>query len=334
MPTPRPTVHVTRRLPAAVERQVAERFDARLDPDDRPLGPAGLAAALCDADALLCTVTDRIGADVLDAAAAEAARRGAPGIRARLLANFGVGVNHIDLAAARAHGIVVTNTPGVLTEDTADVALALMLMAARRLGEGERELRAGRWTGWRPTHLVGTSLHGKTLGVVGFGRIGQATARRARFGLGMRVLYHTPSPRDEAAQSLGAERCATLEALLAASDVVSLHCPATPATRHLIDAAALARMKPGAILVNTARGDVVDEAALASALADGTLAAAGLDVYEQEPRVHPALLALENVVLLPHLGSATTETRRAMGERALANLAAFFDGREPPDRVA
>jgi lactate dehydrogenase-like 2-hydroxyacid dehydrogenase len=222
----------------------------------------------------------------------------------------------------------------VLTEDTADVALALMLMAARRLGEGERELRAGRWAGWRPTHLLGRSLHGRTLGVVGFGRIGQATARRARHGLGMRVLYLNPSPRDEDARALGAERCATLEALLAASDVVSLHCPATPETRHLIDAAALARMKRGAILVNTARGDVVDEGALAAALADGTIAAAGLDVYEGEPRVHPALLALENVVLLPHLGSATEETRRAMGERALANLEAFFDGRDPPDRVA
>ena len=335
MPSPqRPVVVVTRRLPASVEAQVAARFDARLDPDDRPLDAAGLAAALCDADALLCTVTDRLTAAVFEGAAAEAARRGLPRPRARLVANFGVGVNHVDLAAARAHGVAVTNTPGVLTEDTADVALALMLMAARRLGEGERELRAGRWAGWRPTHLLGTSLHGKTLGVVGFGRIGQATARRARLGLGMRVLYHNPSPRDEAAAALGAERCGTVEALLAASDVVSLHCPATPATRHLIDAAALARMKRGAILVNTARGDVVDEAALAAALADGTIAAAGLDVYEGEPRVHPALLPLENVVLLPHLGSATEETRRAMGERALANLAAFFDGREPRDRVA
>jgi lactate dehydrogenase-like 2-hydroxyacid dehydrogenase len=329
-PPPRPTVLVTRRLPAALEQRLAERFDLRLDPDDRPLGAEGLAAALCDADALLCTVTDRLTAAVFEAAAA----RGGRGLRARLLANFGVGVNHVDLAAARAHGVAVTNTPGVLTEDTADVALALMLMAARRLGEGERELRAGQWAGWRPTHLLGRSLHGKTLGVVGFGRIGQATARRARHGLGMRVLYHNPSPRDEAARELGAERCATLEALLAASDVVSLHCPATPATRHLIDAAALARMRPGAILVNTARGDVVDEGALAAALAEGRLAAAGLDVYEGEPRVHPALLALENVVLLPHLGSATEETRRAMGERALANLEAFFDGRDPPDRVA
>ena len=324
----RPVVIVTRRLPAPIEARLTARVDARLNADDRPPGAEELAAALRGADAVLCTVTDRFTAEVF----AAAARDGAP--RARLLANFGVGVNHVDLAAARAHGVAVTNTPGVLTEDTADVALALMLMAARRLGEGERELRAGRWGGWRPTHLLGTSLAGKTLGVVGFGRIGQATARRARLGLGMRVLYVNPSPRDAAAVALGVERCETLQGLLAASDVVSLHCPATPATRHLIDAAALARMKRTAVLVNTARGDVVDEAALAEALRDGTIAAAGLDVYEGEPRVHPALLALENVVLLPHLGSATVETRRAMGERALANLVAFFEGREPPDRVA
>ncbi|MGZ8471867.1 MAG: 2-hydroxyacid dehydrogenase [Gemmatirosa sp.] len=323
----RPIVAVTRRLPAPVEARLQARADARLNIDDRPLDADGLAEALATADAVLCTVTDRIDAAVF----AEAARRG---IRARLLANFGVGVNHIDLDAARAHGVVVTNTPGVLTDDTADVAVALMLMAARRLGEGEREVRAGRWTGWRPTHLLGTTLTGRSIGIVGFGRIGQAVARRAHHGFAMRVRYLNPSPRAAEAVAVDATRCDTLADLLAASDVVSLHCPATPATRHLIDAAALAHVRPGAILVNTARGDVVDEAALADALRDGRLAAAGLDVHEHEPWVAPALLALENVVPLPHLGSATSETRRAMGDRALDNLEAFLDGRELPDRVA
>ncbi len=326
-PAMRPTVAVTRRLPDPVEARLRAFADVRQDPDDRPLDADALADALATADVVLCTVTDRIDAAVF----ADAAQRG---LRARLLANFGVGVNHIDRDAARAHGVVVTNTPGVLTDDTADVAIALMLMAARRLGEGEREVRAGRWTGWRPTHLLGTTLTGKSLGIVGFGRIGQAVARRAHHGFGMRVRYLNPSSRDVEAAAVGATRCDTLPELLAASDVVSLHCPATPATRHLIDAAALAHARPGAILVNTARGDVVDETALADALRDGRLAAAGLDVHEHEPRVAPALLALENVVLLPHLGSATVETRRAMGDRALDNVEAFLAGREPPDRVA
>jgi lactate dehydrogenase-like 2-hydroxyacid dehydrogenase len=322
----RPTVVVTRRLPAEVLDRLAARFDVRADAEDRPSDAESLADALADADAVLCTVTDRLDASVF----AEAARRG---LRARLLANFGVGVNHVDLDAARAHGVAVTNTPGVLTDDTADVAVALMLMAARRLGEGERFLRAGRWTGWKPSQLLGTSLTGLTLGVVGFGRIGQAVARRAHHGFGMRVRYLNPSPKDAEARAVGAERCGTLAGLMAASDVVTLHCPATRDTRHLIDAAALAHARPGAILVNTSRGDVVDEPALAAALREGRLAAAGLDVYEREPVVHPELLALENVVLLPHLGSATTRTRRAMGDRAVDNLEAFFDGRPLPHRV-
>jgi lactate dehydrogenase-like 2-hydroxyacid dehydrogenase len=320
----RPRIVVTRRLPASVERDVAAHFDAQLNADDRPMSAAELTEALRVADGMLCTVTDRVDGDVL---------RAAVPLRARVIANFGVGYNHIDVAVARARGLVVTNTPGVLTEDTADVALALMLMAARRLGEGERVLRAGRWSGWAPTQLLGMSLTGKTLGIVGFGRIGRAVARRAHFGFGMHVRYVSRSPRADAADH-GATPAPSLDALLAESDVVSLHCPATPETRHLIDADALARMQPHAVLVNTARGDVVDEAALAEALRAGTIAAAGLDVYEQEPRVPPVLLALDNVVLLPHLGSATVETRRAMGERALANLIAFFDEREPPDRVA
>lgn len=323
MTTPR--VVVTRRLPELVEAALAERFDARLNPDDRPMTSEELAEALRSADALLPTVTDRLTADVLVAAPR----------RAAILANFGVGYGHIDVEAARAQGLVVTNTPGVLTDDTADLAIALLLAVARRVGEGERLLRAGEWTGWGPTQMLGTKVSGKTLGIVGMGRIGRAVARRARHGFGMPILFHGGGgdAEDEIA-TLGAERRETLDGLLADSDVVSLHVPATPRTRHLIDADRLARMRPGAFLVNTARGDVVEEAALADALRDGVIAGAGLDVYEREPEVAPALRAMENVVLLPHLGSATTETRVAMGERALANLVAFFRGDAPPDRVA
>ncbi|AHG89126.1 D-isomer specific 2-hydroxyacid dehydrogenase NAD-binding protein [Gemmatirosa kalamazoonensis] len=320
----RPLVHVTRRLPEVVERQLAAHFDVVLNETDAPLDARALADALAGADALLCTVTDRLDGAVL---------RGAAPLRARILVNFGVGYNHIDVGAARERGLVVTNTPGVLTDDTADVALALMLMTARRLGEGERCVRAGAWTGWTPTQLLGMSLSGKTLGIVGFGRIGRAMARRAHFGLGMRVRYLSRTVRPDAIE-VGATPSPSLEALLAESDVVSIHVPATPETRHLVDADALAHMRPHAILVNTSRGDLVDEAALVAALRAGTIAGAGLDVYEGEPRIHPELSGMENVVLLPHLGSATRETRRAMGERALANLVAFFDGREPPDRVA
>ena len=321
-----PSLLVTRRLPDSAERALAERFDVTLDPTDAPLDAAALADGVRSFDAILATVTDRLTSDVLAATPR----------RVRIVANFGVGVNHIAVDAARAAGIVVTNTPDVLTDDTADLALALMLMAARGLGAGERLVRAGRWDGWGPTRLMGTSLRGKTLGIVGFGRIGQATARRAALALGMRVTWWGPRPSasaDAAAREIGATRATSLDSLLAASDVVSLHCPATPETRHLVGARELARMKRSAILVNTARGDVVDEAALAAALRDGTITAAGLDVFEAEPRVHPALLTLENVVLLPHLGSATVETRTAMGMRALANLEAFFAGEEPPDRV-
>ena len=315
----KPRVIVTRRLPEPVERRLAEHFDAVLNRDDVALSPAALGQALSDADAVMPTVSDRIDADVL---AAEP-------LRARLLANFGVGHNHIDIAAAEARGLAVTNTPGVLTDATADLAMTLMLMVARRAGEGERHLRAGDWAGWRPTHMIGRQVTGKTLGIIGFGRIGRAVARRARHGFGMTVLYYTPS----AVSVAGAEACASVEDLLARSDFVSLHCPGGAATRHLIDGDRLAAMKPGAILVNTARGDVVDEAALAEALAAGRIAGAGLDVYEAEPQVHPALKALENVVLLPHLGSATEETRTAMGMKMVDNALAFFAGEAPPDRV-
>ncbi|MHB1299205.1 MAG: 2-hydroxyacid dehydrogenase [Gemmatimonadaceae bacterium] len=320
----RPVVRVTRRLPEAVEQALAERFDARFNSDDTPFTPEQLAAALRDSDAVLCTVTDRFTTQVIAA--------GVP-VRARILANFGVGTNHIAIGAAHDAGVTVTNTPGVLTDDTADLAILLMLAVLRRAGEGERELRAGRWSGWRPTHLMGARLTGKTLGIVGPGRIGSAVARRAHDGFGMRVLAWSRSGR-ALDPSTGIERVPTLEALLAASDVVSLHCPATPETRHLIDAAALSVMRPHAVLINTARGDVVDEAALVEALRAQRIAGAGLDVYEAEPLVHPGLMDRDDVVLLPHLGSATRESREAMGMRALANLTAFFDGRDPPDVVS
>ena len=320
----RPVVVVTRRLPRAAEDEIARHVDARFNTLDDPLDAAQLTAAMREADAVLCTVTDRITRDVL-----HADRR-----RARVVANFGVGVNNIDLAAAREAGVIVTNTPDVLTDDTADLAIALVLMAARRAGEGERLVRAGDWTGWAPTQMLGTRVTGKTIGIVGFGRIGQATARRAHHGFGMRVLYHARRAVAPAAARVPAEFRASLTALLVESDVVSLHVPATPETRHLIGAAELAAMREHAILVNTARGDVVDEAALAAALRDGRIRAAGLDVYEREPVVHPELLRRDDVVLLPHLGSATEETRVAMALRALDNLRAALDGREPGDRVA
>jgi lactate dehydrogenase-like 2-hydroxyacid dehydrogenase len=319
----RPRVLLTRRWPAAAEAEAARRFDVALNPTDAPLTADGIADALRRFDAVAPTVSDRLPAEAF------------AGATARIVANYGVGYSHVDVAAARAAGVVVTNTPSVLTDCTADLALALMLAVARRLGEGERELRAGRWSGWRPTHMIGARASGATLGVIGFGRIGQAVARRAHFGFGMRVLYQNRSAVDPAtAAACGAERRATVEDVLAEADFVSLHCPGGAENRHLIDARRLSLMKAGAFLINTARGEVVDEAALAEALAAGRIAGAGLDVYEREPEVHPALLSLENVVLAPHLGSATEETRVAMGLKALDNLSAFFDGREPPDRVA
>jgi lactate dehydrogenase-like 2-hydroxyacid dehydrogenase len=251
-----------------------------------------------------------------------------------MLANFGVGYNHIDLAAARAAGLVVTNTPGVLTDATADLTLALILAVARRIGEGERLVRAGRWSGWTPTQLLGRSVAGATLGIIGFGRIGQAVARRASHGFGMEVGFWTPRPPEPAvAAAAGARACESLEALLATSDFVSLHCPVSAETRGLINGTRLRQMRSSAFLINTARGEVVDEAALIAALRDGVIAGAGLDVYQGEPAIPDGLRELENVVLLPHLGSATREARLAMGLRALENLTAFFGGGALPDRV-
>jgi lactate dehydrogenase-like 2-hydroxyacid dehydrogenase len=322
--TARPSVVVTRRLPSAVEEELSQDFEVRLNRDDRPLGPAGLQDALRTADALLCTVTDRLTADVL----------GAEPLRARLLANFGVGFNHIDLGAAKSRGLAVSNTPDVLTEATADIAMTLLLMVSRRAGEGERHVRCEAWTGWRPTHMLGSQVSGKVLGLIGMGRIARAVARRAHSGFGMRVIFHDPFPPSPAeAAALGAEPRESLEQVLEEADFVSLHCPATPETRHLMNRERLARMRRSGYLINTARGDVVDEAALVEALSDGTITGAGLDVYEREPQITPALLTMENVVLLPHLGSATTETRVAMGMRALENLRLFFKGAPLRDRV-
>lgn len=321
---PRPRVVVTRRLPAPVEERLASLFDTRLNADDVPLSAPSLTEAMREADALLPTVTDRITAELL----------ALPDRRVRIVANFGVGFNNIDVVAAREQGVAVTNTPDVLTDDTADLAMTLLLMVARRTGEGERHVRAGAWTGWRPTHMLGARVSGKTLGLIGLGRIGRAVARRASQGFGMRVIFHDPYASDADAAALGAERRDSIERVLEESDFVSLHCPATPETHHLIDAVRLARMKRTAFLINTARGDVVDEGALTQALCAGALAGAGLDVYEREPAVTPALMGLENVVLLPHLGSATDETRVAMGNRAVDNLVAFFEGRAPRDQVA
>ena len=321
----RPTVVVTRRLPEAVERELMRDFDARLNAEDRPLGAEGLVDAVRMADAILTTVTDKVTAEVLSAEPR----------RTKIVANFGVGFNNIDVEAAKARGIAVSNTPDVLTDATADLAITLLLMVARRTGEGERHLRNGQWTGWRPTHMMATHVTGKTLGLVGMGRIARAVAKRAHHGFGMKVIYHDPFPPPaDVAAALGAEPRAELEAVLREADFVSLHCPATPETRHLMNRERLGLMRPDAFLVNTARGDVVDEAALVEALQQKKIAGAGLDVFEREPEVTRALVGMENVVLLPHLGSATTETRVAMGMRALENLRLFFGGKPLRDRVA
>lgn len=321
----KPRILVTRRWPAAAEAVLAEHFETTLNHHDTPLGENEMREALTGYDAVLPTVSDRLPASVFEGAE----------IKARILGNFGVGYNHIDIAAAKARGIVVTNTPGVLTDCTADIAMLLMLSVARRSGEGERQVRAGEWKGWCPTHMIGTKVTGKTVGIIGFGRIGKAFAQRCHFGFGMDVVFYNRSQVDPAeAAHYGARQLSSVEEVLAAADFVSLHCPGGAENRHLMNAARFAAMKPGAFLINTARGDVVDEAALIGALERGTIRGAGLDVYETEPHVPEALKAMENVVLLPHLGSATEETRTAMGMKVVENITAFFEGREVPDRVA
>ena len=308
---------VTRPLPDRVLEAARDRFDVVLRGRTDPLSDEELRASLRDFDLVLPTLGDRYSAAVF----ADVARP-----RARLLANFGVGFNHIDVAAARAAGVAVTNTPGAVTDATADIAVALVLMTARRLGEGERMLRAGGWTGWHPVQMLGTHVTGKTLGIIGFGRIGQAVARRCHFGFGMTVVYHS---RREVTVDLPARKVDLAEAM--AADFVVVAVPGGAATHHLIDAKALGYMKKSGFLINVARGDVVEEAALVAALAEGRIAGAGLDVYEFEPEVPAALRAMENVTLLPHLGTACLEVREAMGMMAVANLVAFAEGREPPN---
>ena len=315
----RPVACLTRRHPDAVEQAFAEHFEVSVNVGDVPRSQAELIRALDHCDVLVPIVGDPCD---------EALFAHAP-YRATLIANVGVGVNHIDLSAAARAGVAVTNTPDVLTDDTADIAIALMLMASRRLGEGERLVRANRWHGLAPTHHLGHTLRGRTLGIVGFGRIGRAVAERARV-FGLRVQWVGRSGGNAAPDQ---EMAASLEALLATSDIVSLHAPATADTRHLMNADRLALMKPGSILVNTARGSLVDERALSEALRSGRLFAAGLDVHEHEPKINSTLQGLENVVLLPHLGSATVETRTAMGLRALDNALQWLSGHAPRDRV-
>lgn len=321
----KPKVIVTRKWPQAVEDQLKQQYDVVLNADDRPLSDDELREAMRTADAVCPTVTDGITAEIL----------ATNDRRARIVSNYGVGFNNIDVEAAKANGVVVTNTPGVLTDATADLAMTLLLMTARRAGEGERHVRADEWSGWRPTHMMGAHVSGKTLGLIGMGRIARAVAKRAHQGFGMRVIFTDPyPPSPEEARELGAEARGSIEEVLEGADFVSIHTPGGAANHHLINAERLKRMQPHAVLINTARGDVIDEQALIQALRSGTIAAAGLDVFEKEPSVTPELRSMENVVLLPHLGSATTETRVAMGECVLKNLEAFFAGGEPPNRVA
>lgn len=318
------TVVLTRRWPCEVEHYLAQHYTVKCNSSDQPFSADQMRAALREADALLPTVTDTLDASVFDT----------PDIRSKIIANYGVGYSHIDTAAAAAAGIVVSNTPDVLSDCTADIAMTLLLMAARRAGEGEREVRDGRWTGWRPTHLVGQKVSGKTLGIVGYGRIGQAMAKRAFHGFDMSIkVFNRSTVAAEVLARNSAEQCATLKELLAGCDFVSLHCPGGDANKHLINAAALAEMKNSAVLINTARGEVVDDDALINALRSGEITAAGLDVFAAEPALDTRYRTLENAVLLPHLGSATAETRIGMGMRVADNLRAFFAGEQPPDHV-
>ena len=319
----KPTIFVTRRWPAAAEEALAAHFDVTLNEDDRPLTKDELAEGFASHDIAAPTVSDVIEDEVV--------RAGGAG-RCRMIANYGVGVNHIDLSAAASHGITVSNTPGVLTDATADLTLTLMLMLCRRAGEGERELRAGEWNGWRPTHLVGRQMTGKTLGIIGMGRIGRAVAHRAHFGFGMEIVFQNRSPVDDGA-GVGGRQLASVAEVCAGSDFVSLHCAATPETRHILGREALAAMSPSAYVINTARGDVVDEDALVAALESGAIGGAGLDVFQGEPKVNPAIMAAPNTVLLPHLGSATEETRVAMGMKVVENARAFAMGEVLPDKV-
>jgi len=316
-------VVLTRRLPDAVETRMRELFNAELNLTDRPFDRAALEAAVQRADVLVPTITDAIDADLIAAA----------GPQLKMIASFGAGVDHIDVEAAVGRGLIVTNTPGVLTEDTADLAMGLILAVSRRIVEGAQVVADGKFEGWTPTWMCGRKLWGKRLGIVGMGRIGQALARRAR-AFGMQVHYHNRKPvSDLIADELGATWWDDLDQMLARMDVISLNCPATKDTHHLLSAERLARLQPHVILINTARGELIDEAALAQAVQRRGLAGVGLDVFENEPAIHPGLLGHANVVLLPHLGSATLEARQDMGDRVIANIMTFQNGHRPPDRV-
>ncbi len=323
MSAKKPLVIVTRRLPDAIETRMMELFDARLNLEDSPMSQTGLITAIKEADVLVPTVTDHIDAAVLSHA----------GENLRLIASFGTGVDHIDLKTARQRGITVTNTPGVLTEDTADMAMALILAAPRRLTEGERLVRAGEWTGWSPTSMLGHRITGKRLGIVGMGRIGQAVAHRAR-GFGLSIHYHNRRRvHPDIEEELEATYWESLDQMLARMDIISIHCPHTPATFHLLSARRLKLLQPQAYVVNTSRGAALDENALARMLENKEIAGAALDVFEQEPAINPRMLKLDNVVLLPHMSSATIEGRIDMGEKVIINIKTFVDGHAPPDRV-
>lgn len=321
----KPKIIVTRRWPRPVEQRLVEEFDVELNTSDEPMSSNDLASAIKIADALCPTVSDEISAAVINT----------DGARVKIIGNYGVGYNHIDIAAAKSASMVVTNTPEVLTDCTADLAMTLLLMVARRAGEGERHVRHNDWTGWRPTHMMGTKVTGKTLGLIGFGRIARAMAHRAHFGFGMQIIFHDPYPPSaEVANSFGAVNCENIEEVLRQADFVSLHCPGGEATYHLINAERLAQMQRHAYLINSARGDVIDPDALIEALDRGQIRGAGLDVFEGEPVVPEAFKTMESIVMLPHLGSASMETRVAMGLRVIDNLKAFFAGGVPRDRVA
>ena len=319
----KPKVVVTRKLPDPVETRMRELFDTELNPTDRAMTPDELVDALQRADVLVPTVTDRIDSRILSRA----------GPNLRLIATFGAGVDKIDVATANARGVTVTKPPGVLTEDTADMTMALILAAARRVVEGAQVVQTGGFSGWSPTWMLGRRIAGKRLGIIGMGRIGQAVARRAK-AFGLSIHYHNRKPvSPRISDELEATYWESLDQMLARMDVISINCPHTPGTFHLLSARRLKLLQPHAIVVNTARGEVIDEPALANMLARGEIAGAGLDVYENEPAINPKLLKLPNVVLLPHMGSATVESRIDMGEKVIINIKTFMDGHRPPDRV-
>jgi len=323
MPAKKPLVIVTRKLPDAIETRMRELFDTRLNVDDTPMTQADLVEAVQKADVLVPTVTDRIDSKVIVRA----------GANLKLIANFGTGVDNIDVKTALDKGIAVTNTPGVLTEDTADMTMALILAVPRRLVEGVKELEDDHFKGWSPSWMLGHRIYGKRLGIIGMGRIGQAVARRAR-AFGLQIHYHNRKPvHADIEHELEATYWESLDQMLARMDILSINCPHTPATYHLLSARRLKLMKPSAYIVNTSRGEVIDENTLARMLEAGQLSGAGLDVFEHEPAVNPKLLKLKNVVLLPHMGSATIEGRIDMGEKVIINIKTFADGHKPPDRV-